>query len=46
MTTGEMLFYGGIIGGAIVLVISVIVIISLATSRKRLRHKFDTEVKK
>ena len=42
-TPGEMLFYGGIAGMAIVLVVSVVVIIILAGSRKRLRRKLSDE---
>ncbi len=46
MTTGQVLFYGGIIGAAIVVVVSVVVTIYLANGRKKLRSKFDSEVKK
>ncbi len=46
MTSGQILFYGGIIGAAIVAVVSVAVIIYLANGRKQLRRKFDSEVKK
>lgn len=46
MTTGQVLFYGGIIGAAIVAAVSVAAIIYLANGRKKLRSKFDTEVKK
>ena len=43
LTPGEMLFYGGITGMIVVLVVSVIVAIILAGSRKRLRRKFNDE---
>ncbi len=46
MTTGQVLFYGGIIGAAIVVVVSVVVTIYLANGRKKLRSKFDSEIKK
>lgn len=46
MTTGQVLFYGGIIGAAIVIVVSIAVIVYLANGRKKLRNKFDSEVKK
>lgn len=46
MTTGQMLFFGGIIGATIVVVISIAVIVYLANGRKKLRSKFDSEVKK
>lgn len=46
MTTGQMLYYGGIIGAIIVVVISIAVIGYLANGRKKLRSKFDSEVKK
>jgi len=42
-TPGEMLFYGGITGMAIVAIISVIVIVILSKSRKRLRSKMNEE---
>ena len=42
-TPGEMLFYGGIAGMAIVVIISIIVIAVLAGSRKRLRRKLNDE---
>ena len=42
-TRGEMLFYGGITGMAIVLIISIVVTVILAGSRKRLRFKLDEE---
>lgn len=45
LTLGEMLFYGGIIGIVIVIVIATIVISVLAHGRKRLRRKFDNEIK-
>ena len=42
-TPGEMLFYGGTAGMAIVAVVAVIVIIALSGSRKRLRRKLNEE---
>ena len=42
-TPGELLFYGGIAGMAVVLVVSLIVIAVLAGSRKRLRSKLNEE---
>ena len=42
-TSGEMLLYGGILGMAMVLIASIIVIIILAGSRKRLRRKLNDE---
>lgn len=46
MTTGEMLFYGGITGAIIIAVISIIVFIILCRGKKVLRKKFHTEIKK
>ena len=46
MTTGEMLFYGGIIGAVATVFISIIIIFVLAKGKSALRHKFDTEIKK
>lgn len=46
MTTGQMLFWGGIIGATIVIVISIVISVYLANGRKKLRSKFDNEVKK
>lgn len=46
MTTGQILFFGGIIGTTIVVVISIAVIVYLANGRKKLCNKFDNEVKK
>jgi hypothetical protein len=43
LTPGEMLFYGGIIGMAAIVIVSVIVIAILAGSRKRLRKKLNEE---
>ncbi|SHJ37734.1 hypothetical protein [Thermoclostridium caenicola] len=43
LTPGEMLFYGGIAGMFLVVVIAIIVISVLLGSRKRLRRKFDEE---
>jgi predicted membrane metal-binding protein len=42
-TPGEMLFYGGIIGMAVVVIVAVIVIAVLAGGRKRLRRKLNEE---
>lgn len=46
MTTGEILFYGGITGGIIIIFISIITIIILSKGKNKLRKKFDTEIKK
>jgi Na+-transporting methylmalonyl-CoA/oxaloacetate decarboxylase gamma subunit len=43
LTPGEMLFYGGIAGMAIVLITAIIVIAVLSGSRKRLRRKLNEE---
>lgn len=42
-TPGEMLFYGGIAGMVLVLVIAVTVAVVLSGSRRRLRHKLNEE---
>ena len=42
-TPGELYFYGGIAGMAIVAVAAIIVAIILAGSRKRLRRKLNEE---
>ena len=42
-TTGEMLFYGGIAGMVIIAIVSIIVAVRLAGSRKRLRSELDEE---
>ncbi|MDR3120352.1 MAG: hypothetical protein LBU58_03310 [Clostridiales bacterium] len=42
-TPGEMLFYGGIAGMAIVVAIAVVVIAVLAGSQRRLRKKLNEE---
>lgn len=42
-TPGEMLFYGGIAGMAVVAVAAVIVMAVLGSSRKRLRRKMSEE---
>jgi len=42
-TPGEMLFYGGIVGMAIVAVVAIVVVAILAGSRKRLRRKLGDE---
>lgn len=46
MTTGQVLFYGGIISAVIVVAVSVAVIVYLSNGRKKLRSKFDSEAKK
>ena len=43
LTPGEMLFYGGIAGMAITLVVAIIVIIVMSDSRRRLRKKLKEE---
>ena len=43
LTPGEMLFYGGIAGMAILVIISIIVTAILSGSRKRLRRKMNEE---
>jgi ABC-type lipoprotein release transport system permease subunit len=43
LTPGEMLFYGGIAGMAVVVVVAIIVIVVLSGSRKRLRQKMNEE---
>jgi len=43
LTTGELLFFGGLAGALIVLMISGAVIAVLSGSRKRLRKKLDEE---
>jgi len=43
LTYGELLFYGGITGVVIVLIVSIIVIAILSRSRKKLRNKFKDE---
>lgn len=45
LTSGEMLFYGGIIGMVIVTVVSIVFITILGNGKKRLRCKFDIETK-
>lgn len=42
-TPGEMLFYGGIAGMGIIAVVSIVVVIILSGSRKRLRRKLNDE---
>lgn len=42
-TPGETLFYGGIAGIAMVIVVSIIVIAVLARSSKRLHRKLNEE---
>lgn len=44
-TTGEMLFYGGIAGMAVVTVVSAVLICVLAKGKKRIRRKFEAETK-
>ena len=43
ITPGEALFYGGIIGMAIVAIITIAVILIMTGSRKRLRRKLNEE---
>lgn len=43
LTPGEILFYGGIAGMAVVVIAAVIVIAVLGSSRKRLRRKMNEE---
>jgi predicted membrane metal-binding protein len=43
LTPGEMLFYGGIAGMAVVVISSVVMIAVSAGSRKRLRRKLNEE---
>lgn len=42
-TPGELLFYGGIAGMAIVVLVAIIVIAVLSGERKRLRRKLNEE---
>ena len=42
-TPGEMLFYGGIAGMVVIAVISLIAVIVMSGSRKRLRRKLSDE---
>ena len=42
-TPGELLFYGGIVGMAVIVIIAVIVVAILFGSRKRLRSKLNDE---
>ena len=42
-TPGEMLFYCGIAGMVIIVVVSIIIIAVLSGSRKRLRRKLNEE---
>ena len=42
-TPGEALFYGGIAGMVVVVLVTIIVIAILSGSRKRLRKKFNEE---
>ncbi len=42
-TPGELLFYGGLLGIAITAIATIIVIVVLAGSRKRLRKKLNDE---
>lgn len=41
-----MLFYGGIACGIIVIIISIVIIVTLAKGKNELQRKFDTEIKK
>lgn len=43
LTPGEMLFYGGIAGMAIVAVAAIFVILILSGSRRRLRRELNEE---
>ena len=43
LTPGEMLFYGGIVGMAIVAIVAIVVVAVLSGSRKRLRQKLNEE---
>jgi hypothetical protein len=43
LTPGEILFYGGMIGMAVVAAAAIIVTVVLSGSRKRLRRKFNEE---
>lgn len=45
LTSGELLFYGGIIGMCIVAAAAIIIIAVLGSEKKRLRRKFDSETK-
>ena len=40
---GEMLFYGGLAGTALVVIVSIVTVIILAGSKKRLRRKINEE---
>ncbi|MCD7785515.1 MAG: hypothetical protein LUH18_08090 [Oscillospiraceae bacterium] len=42
-TPGQLLFYGGLLGIAVTLVATIIVIVVLSGSRKRLRRKLNEE---
>lgn len=43
LTPGEMLFYGGIAGMAVVVIVAIIVIIVMSGSRRRLRKRLSDE---
>lgn len=43
LTPGEILFYGGLTGMALVLIVAVIVIIVMTGCRRRLRRKLSEE---
>ena len=43
LTPGEMLFYGGIAGMAVVIVVAIVVVLVLSGSRKRLRRRLNEE---
>jgi len=43
LTTGTLLFYGGVAGLAVTLIATVIIIILQTKSRKRVRKKLDEE---
>ena len=44
LTSGEMLFFGGIIGMIAVLVSAAVVIVVLGRGKKRIRRKFEAEI--
>ena len=43
LTTGQIFFYGGLTGMAVIVLISIVIIIVMSGSRKRLRNKFNEE---
>lgn len=46
LTPGEMMFYGGIAGTVIVIILSIIIFSVLSSGRRRLRKKFEKETLK